>query len=705
MLQKKNGFKGADARRFAKLISYALMDSNLFSLEKYHINIVHSGFELLQSEASAIRIQKFVRSCYRNAKLNKTLIQLHHLCTLPYIRPADLEIVKSTLSSDSTLKMVRNRRKDYSTLTQSALIGCNIAVLSLLNPTFRELIEVDSKGRCSIHYLSYSPNMKVAMCLAGILNAVTAFLPVAIDCSESLLRTAFSVDSAGCINYCSKVVKVGWLLKQPSLGYSRWHRRWLVLCEDSISYYSTADTATSKARRTLMLSSCVVKRVVGHKLDHCFEIISEDVSHRRPFLGSKQPRRLLFKASSEDELQSWLKYLCGLTGSIVPIGVTNAPSTRYVNFELRERWVSAVDKDMDTALHIMVRHNKGRNIEAVKQIAWLVDNGCAVNAQNAHGHTALHLAVEGGANRDMIRCLLSKGADVSKIEDNEGRTVLDLSAAQLKSEESEHAGEIVTDGRSKQLLHELLLRHLEEVKLYEQYYFFAEFRLSLRLFTGYTYLSLYLGKMSFSLDNDPRAVVPSPSITISVYSGRNELIEEVQEVWNPAMARPNMIYWGWSWHMNTPLENLPPPCENGNGCYIVFESRDKRRMEAEVGLEKGGEATPSALLCRVKLPLDLAAINSGPKTLRAENFSQHLAPSLSVPPDQQTQASTSPQKRTLLDKLLPFNFSNNSRKADLASTSSDSNLIFPHALSSCESTDEGAHLSIDIILSHGTSGC
>eukprot|EP01037_Dinobryon_pediforme_P047563 gene47563-61815_t len=50
------------------------------------------------------------------------------------------------------------------------------------------------------------------MCLAGILNAVTAFLPVAIDCSDSLLRTAFSVDNAGNISYCIKVVKKRWVV-------------------------------------------------------------------------------------------------------------------------------------------------------------------------------------------------------------------------------------------------------------------------------------------------------------------------------------------------------------------------------------------------------------------------------------------------------------------------------------------------------------
>ena len=177
------------------------MDPSLFSLAKYDICILRDGYSILEQEAAAIKIQRFIRTARRNAYLKSQIIQLHQFCSLPYIKPSDLEYLKASLAKEPHFKLVRNKWKSNCTLTQSALIGCNIAVLSLLNPTFRELIEVDSNGRSSIHYLSFNPNMKVAMCLAGILNAVTAFLPVAIDCSDSMLRSAFSVDSAGHLRY------------------------------------------------------------------------------------------------------------------------------------------------------------------------------------------------------------------------------------------------------------------------------------------------------------------------------------------------------------------------------------------------------------------------------------------------------------------------------------------------------------------------
>lgn len=173
------------------------MDPGLFSLAKYDICILNDGYSILEQEAAAIKIQRFIRTARRNASLTSKIIQMHQFCSLPYIKPSDLESLKACLAKEPQFKLIRNKWKSYCTLTQSALIGCNIAVLSVLNPSFRELVEVDSNGRSSIHYLSINPNMKVAMCLAGILNAVTAFLPVAIDCSDSLLRSAFSVDSSG----------------------------------------------------------------------------------------------------------------------------------------------------------------------------------------------------------------------------------------------------------------------------------------------------------------------------------------------------------------------------------------------------------------------------------------------------------------------------------------------------------------------------
>lgn len=331
----------------------------------------------------------------------------------------------------------------------------------------------------------------------------------------------------------------------------------------------------------------------------------------------------------------------------------------------------------------------------------LVDNGCPINAQNNDGHTALHLAVLGGVNKDIIRSLLLKGADVSKLPDNLGQTVLDIATSQLEmvspSINNSHSFDDVstTDGngstsahmtavvsnmtcpetRSKQILVDMLTQHQMKVMRYELYYLFVDGQHNHRMFTGFTYLSLYLGKMSFWMDNNEhRNAVCSPYIRISVVNRRNELVEDVQEIWNPTMVRPAMIYWGWSFHMTTPLENLVLPYDNDDAAdsddssallYIIFESREKDRCGQEDPSDADSDSN-SNLICKVKFPIDFRTLNSGPKTLRAE------------------QTGT--------------------KRCQGNNDSKDGNFLFPNALS-CESSDEGAHLSIDIVLSHGTAGC
>ena len=160
---------------------------------------------------------------------------------------------------------------------------------------------------------------------------------------------------------------------------SRWQKRWIVLSEDSISYYLTSETSNCKPRCTIALAHCTVKRG-GNVSNHTLEIRSDRMNSKKNIFGYRNPRVLTLKASSEMELQSWLKYLVGLTSSATSLALTSTTATRFVNHELRNRWVAAKDANEDTALHVMVRYNKSRNMEAVKQIAWYAQ--CAMKKKN-----------------------------------------------------------------------------------------------------------------------------------------------------------------------------------------------------------------------------------------------------------------------------------------------------------------------------------
>ena len=83
----------------------------------------------------------------------------------------------------------------------------------------------------------------------------------------------------------------------------------------------------------------------------------------------------------------------------------------------------------------------------------------------------------------------------------------------------------------------------------------------MKLFTGYTYLSIFLGKLSVgdsSVDYfDYRSSLSDPFLKVSVFTAGDNLLEESVEIWNPVLVRSNLLYWGWDWTMHTPLENVP----------------------------------------------------------------------------------------------------------------------------------------------------
>ena len=55
-----------------------------------------------------------------------------------------------------------------------------------------------------------------------------------------------------------------------------------------------------------------------------------------------------------------------------------------------------------------------------------------------------------------------------------------------------------------------------------------------------------------------------PHLSIGVYTAANDLVEPVQDVVCPISAAEHHLWWGHTWHMQTPLENL------AKGCVVVF---------------------------------------------------------------------------------------------------------------------------------------
>jgi hypothetical protein len=90
-------------------------------------------------------------------------------------------------------------------------------------------------------------------------------------------------------------------------------------------------------------------------------------------------------------------------------------------------------------------------------------------------------------------------------------------------------------------------------------------------------------------------------LTVSVLSKSSQLVEAVQDIPFPAIIRDAYLWWGCSWHMQTPLENVD------EGCSIRFELKSFNGLgDSRVGL-----STLSAAI----YPLDFGKIDSGMETM------------------------------------------------------------------------------------------
>jgi ankyrin repeat protein len=114
--------------------------------------------------------------------------------------------------------------------------------------------------------------------------------------------------------------------------------------------------------------------------------------------------------------------------------------------------------------------------EAVKYAAWLIENGCSINAQNREGNTALHLLVACATehfDKELMHCLVCKGADVDTVRDIDNCTVIDAASKSSNLLLSSYLAELI-ESKSR-----LIKQRASYVKAVDP-------------LRGYSYLSIYL---------------------------------------------------------------------------------------------------------------------------------------------------------------------------------------------------------------------
>eukprot|EP01033_Poteriospumella_lacustris_P017499 gene17499-12515_t len=188
--------------------------------------------------------------------------------------------------------------------------------------------------------------------------------------------------------------------------------------------------------------------------------------------------------------------------------------------------------------------------EAVKMIAWLVENGCPVNMQNADGDTPLHVALTEQTDPLVVRALILRGANPRTVKNHDGKSCFDIlngDAHIRKTYADEMAYAINLPPRGPV--------HGFDGKM-----------------KGYSYLSIYFGSQDF--DKALASVHEQPMLLVSACNSKRELVETVSEIRGPVLVHSQenvgatgakKVYWGLTWHMRTPVENLEA------GSYVLIE--------------------------------------------------------------------------------------------------------------------------------------
>lgn len=464
-----------------------------------------------QHQRGAIyRLQKNIRSFLSHLRFKKELMGFHELLMgeegnerTSFSASGTKSQIAKALRRRPHLIVIRNPWLEYCTAFLSAVHGRDPAMLNQLHPNYRDMFAVNIKGHSSAHYLAERPHLPMLRAILTVLDEYkyvsSGGLRRGLDDddegdgwfgkqSESQ-RVSMSLKQTLNASVGNDTLKQGWLKKKR--GGMMWQRRYMVLTEDYIIYYKN-EQSLHLPKFAIPLEDLTVTRQVNGK-ELTFEITSPNMPEKKTMFGASNKKAMQFMADTEQELQEWilpLKVIAGVEEKLRPDN-SNAPPIVYVNFVIRQLWAAQTDHKGNTPLHLLASHlashrplPNGRPDEAVQLAAWLIEHGCPVNAQNAQGQTALHIcAVEFSTgsessvgHRELMRCLILKGADGNRLRDYNGDTALEAIglSARISQALKQHLEGFFTARPAKQ---GLSLKDMAGNKL-----------------KGYSYLSLYVGR-------------------------------------------------------------------------------------------------------------------------------------------------------------------------------------------------------------------
>ncbi|KAJ8576171.1 hypothetical protein ON010_g3046 [Phytophthora cinnamomi] len=390
-----------------------------------------------------------------------------------------------------------------------------------------------------------------------------------------------------------------------------------------LEYYPNDRKLTLAGPSSLQIDLATALLKTSVDLPFAFEL------HSPQLLGGRNKEgRLYFAASGALEIQCWLAHLRNIIPSSIESRIfamhRSAQNSKleFVDFKARQDAcnlrsesprqetplhlvascsslviLAAIDDDgdnnknsttseiqLDIATAVASSNSKSKSLldaelELVKTAQWLLENGADVNAMTIRQETPLQFALQAG-HLMLAKLLLDRGALASGLSEPQlilvrclkaelaKTAITSISSAACASVGISHAPQ-PSSGAANSLLaagSALLKRPNKLTRRLSA----SEEELPLLFLVKQpgkvrhsSYVSLFVELIGLS---DAGLVgARRPRIVISVMDGQRNLVEMRQQVSVQPVASSNALLWGFTWHMQTPLENLP------HGACVVLE--------------------------------------------------------------------------------------------------------------------------------------
>ncbi|KAJ0399326.1 hypothetical protein ATCC90586_000460 [Pythium insidiosum] len=279
----------------------------------------------------------------------------------------------------------------------------------------------------------------------------------------------------------------------------------------------------------------------------------------------------------------------------------------------------------DDALAAPTKTRVEMEADVVKTVLWLVENGAEINGLNAAQQTPLQLALQ-ARNYLVARHLLDRGALATGLNDAEIEDVQRIKAALAKTAISSVSSSSSSSRTSSAPSLSLSLSSLARTSSFRKKASAAvDDRDAPLLFLqrqpgktrNSSYVSVFLELLGISTPH----FLSRPRVVISVLDAQRHLVEMKQQVSTQPLVLPSALLWGITWHMQTPLENLP------HGACVVFELMISPTAGASASSGSASAAADDLVpVCWTYIQVDQRTANTMP--LNAEMYKHPIDLSL-----------------------------------------------------------------------------